>query len=934
MKKNYPAQEQRWSIAYILACCGLFGIWLLHIVDNYKVITVLAGIMAVVLLLTLDIRPLKRLSVSLLCGYVLYSGLSGFWAMSGKFYLREYSKIFIAFVFFLAIVMRQEMSGRWVRRILGLVAGTAAVFSALSVEAAATRLTQILLKSNAAFAGLNMEFSDRLVGILGNPNILASILGVGIFASLALLCGAETPRERDASAVLLALNAFSFLLAFSMGGTFCFGVAVIVYLIFAGKQRAAILIRMLEGAVPALLWGGLASLLFNRGGVWNVLPLVVLALNCATVVLLERKAAPHMIAVFEQRQKLAGILIAAVAVLGIAYVVAGYNLSGPFTFQDSTLRRGAYPEAGTHTLSVVASGDVNVVITSQNMSEVMMHTETIVYTGPADQAQFTVPESSKVCYFTFSAAQDTVLSEASIDGSESIRLKYLLLPGFIADRLQGLWANQNAIQRVVFFQDGMEIFRQHPVLGSGVGSFETAVTSVQEFYYTTRYVHNHYIQILLETGVPGLLLFVGSLLSLAVLLWKRGRERDGGAQSWAYPALWASLAMVVAHSAVEVSMSNIVFLTYVYVVFGLIVVMCPDKKPVEEVPEVPAKKRKGKAVEQEPAPRAVRFGCAALPAFFALTVCLNLVANAIMSAPSADLDGALSQYVVAATIDPYEKNDAKLSYLLNAVDELTPARQQQADQYASELMEVQSNSIPRALVYYYLSSGQYVMSVQAAQKAAVYSATDSNVWNNIIELFRTQFTSVDTQALQGEDGKALLNELLAYYQMLQQHNQSSMDTIQLTPANINFFNKLLNLEQADGSESFDTINSRLLFRSWLSCDADGNGVPDQFTAFQNAHVGEGGSVELEAGGTVSVTVDAGEALITEVTVSCANPESVLLLDQASGQWIQPDTAENGMAVFPVILYEKGEQNEYTFQLSTSVPQTFSTIEILSGVTES
>ena len=932
MSRTNPTQKQGWNVFCILACCALFGMWMMHVVDNYKVITILAAAAVAIFFLTLDIRPLKRLPALLLCGYVLYSGLSGLWAISGKFYLREYSKILIAFAFFLAIAMRKEMSERWVRRIMELVAGTAAIFSALSVEAAATGLTQMILKSNEALSGLGMQFSDRLVGILGNANMLSSILGVGIFASLALLCGAENDRQKDIYAVLLAINAFSFLLAFSMGGTFCFAVAIVCYLIFAGKQRTSVLLRMLEGAIPTLIWGGLASQLFNRGGVWNLLPLAMLVLNCATVVLLERKAALGLSEWLQRRQKLTVVLLVSVAVLGIAYVVAGYFLSGPFTFQENvSLRRSAYPESGVHTLSIEADGDVNVVVISQNMSEVMMHTNTVLYSGKADQAQFTVPDGTEVCYFTFTAAEGTTIHEASIDGTQDIRLNYLLLPDFIADRIQGLWANQNAIQRTVFFVDGMKIFRQHPVLGSGVGAFETALTSVQDFYYVTRYVHNHYIQILLENGLPGLLLFAGGLLSLAVLLWRRRRDQDGSALSWAYPALWAALTMVAAHSAVEVSMSNITFLTYAYTIFGLILVVCPEKEAEPQQAEQPVRKKKGKDVQKNVRPNGVRWVCAAFPIVFAFTICLNIVARTIATAPVANVDDAFSQFERAATIDPYEGNDAKLSYVITAVDELTPARQEQADKYAAQLMECQSNSIPQSLVYYYLSTGQYSMAVQAAEKGAIYSASDSAIWTNIIEQLNTQFTAIDTQALQGEEGEALLAQLLDYYHTLQERNQSSMDTIALTESNKNFFSKLLNLEQGEG-ETIESLSS-LLFRSWLSCDADNDGVSDQIAMLEDASVGENGAISLQAEGKIGITVDISNSMIAQVTVECDDPAAVTIFDQQTGEWLPPDTAENGQAVFPVILYGTTDSDAYTFELSTAASQTFSRIEIVNEVTE-
>lgn len=150
-----------------------------------------------------------------------------------------------------------------------------------------------------------------------------------------------------------------------------------------------------------------------------------------------------------------------------------------------------------------AGGDVSVTIESQNMQDTMMHTSSVLYEGSADGASFTVPEDSMVVYFNFSADQTTALESAAYQGeagSGSVPLGYKLLPGFIANRMQGLRANQNAIQRLVFFQDGMKLFRQSPILGLGLGGFQNNVYSVQDFYYTTKYIHNHYIQALVGHG--------------------------------------------------------------------------------------------------------------------------------------------------------------------------------------------------------------------------------------------------------------------------------------------------------------------------------------------------------------------------------------------------------------------------------------------------
>ena len=122
------------------------------------------------------------------------------------------------------------------------------------------------------------------------------------------------------------------------------------------------------------------------------------------------------------------------------------------------------------------------------------------------------------------------------------------MPEFAANRIQGLWANQNAIQRVEFWRDGLKIYQESPIIGNGLGCVEGMVTQVQSFYYASRYVHNHYIQVLAEMGIPGLLVFLTMLGSSAVMLLRRRRE---GEEDLLLSTLLACLAMLALHGAVE-----------------------------------------------------------------------------------------------------------------------------------------------------------------------------------------------------------------------------------------------------------------------------------------------------------------------------------------------------------------------------------------------
>ena len=787
-KQQSYSQSRLWPTILLSVVLAFLG--LVYFAGHYKYLTIAAAAVAIYLLTSRDLSRLRSIPAMLLLLYVVFAGLTRFWAISGKFFLVEYSRIFVAAVFFVAVVTTKNFNHKSARKIMSVIAGVSAIYSLLSVEAASTGVSKALLSVLIpGYDAINTGFEagTRLTGIIGNANILSTVVALGIFCSICLLCEAETRRDQQLWAGVSAVNAFTFLLLFSMGGTACFILAILFYLIFAGEKRGSALVRMLECALPTLLWVFVAFPFFNREGAVVIIPLLALVGDIITVILLEKTLAPKLILVLEQRAKLVWGMLAGVIALACVYVVLGMTLTGAHTFGTDALRRSSYPAVGAHTLTIQADGEVNVTITSQNMSQVMMHTDTVLYSGNAAEAVFTVPEDSKVCYFTFSAQPGVVLEEAVLDSGESLKLKYTLFPGFIANRLQGLKANQNAIQRTVFFEDGMKMFRQSPVVGNGIGSFQSGIFSVQEFFYETKYIHNHYIQTLLEAGILGFVPFVGGLLGLGWLLLRRRKEENWEFRG-VYPALWASLVMVMAHMIVEVSMSNIIVLSFTFTVYGLIVRCCTAAPEGED--------------EEKKHPLPIKLVCAALPAVFLLTLGLNIGASKVVNSYTTNYQSFLEKLSLAATIDPYENNDYKLSYVMVSLNNNLTEYIPQANEYAENLMSYQSNSIPLSLTQYYLGTGQYAKAFEAVTASTIYSGSSHKVWNSTANLLQNALLDpmyspllfVDTDSV-----NEILDGLTAYSNALHERNAASMEPIQLDAQAYSFFDTVAALAACDRS---------------------------------------------------------------------------------------------------------------------------------------
>lgn len=784
--------KQNFAWVTVALCLAFAVLGVLHFGGiGTKWLTLLAGFGVIVLLLFGDCRRIWNAPSLLLLGYAAFSWVTIFWAMSGKFHLREGSKLLIAVFFFLLVAMHGRFDGAFMRRVMGVIAGISALYAFLSVEAVSTGYTKLLLARLPAVDAEKIVFdSSRLSGIFGNANIEASVFAVGVLLSVALVCGAEKKWQRVLWTAALSFCAFAFLLGFSMGAMVCFIAAVTVYLIFAGKGRSAALLRMLSVAVPTLASGFAAVYLFN--GERSALVLALLLANAGVSVLLELTVSARLSAVLEQHEKLAfGVLIAVVLGAGV-YAVAAMNVTGPYTFGPE-LYRSEQLSAGEHTIQVEADGVVSLNIYTQNAVQMMSSGGTDIYNATVEgEASFTVMDKDAKTFFVFSAEPGVTVSRAVIDGTEELPLRYKLLPGFAAYRVQSFGMNNSTILREMFWGDAVKLWKLSPIVGSGVGAFETGVTRVQDYPYETRYVHQHYLQILLEDGVVGLALYVGALAAMLLALWKKRKQTPESQYYWLYPALCAEFVMNGLQMLWDVSMSMIVFLCMTYAVYGLIVGTCAEpfaEKAAAE--ESGGKKKKAQAKRPSPSLLARNIGIG-FTAVVLLTLCGNLYAASKADAPVADGDEFLYNLSAAAKLDLYERNDMMLSYVVNSLEmEYPEDYREQADEYAAQLSKVQSNTIPRYLVDYYLRTEQYGEAVDEAILGAMYSASNADTWNACAAMLQAAFFDNGASSPLLTQRETLLPKLTDYYNALQAHNASALVPVELNEETQAFFDKIV-----------------------------------------------------------------------------------------------------------------------------------------------
>ena len=687
------------------------------------VLAVLAALLGIGKLRDLITPPLVALAL-----VVLMDGVSTIYAVSGKYALYEFLKVLTAFA--LAVIMLVLSAGEGsqpARRIAAVLARSTALTGLVSIDLISTHWISgpvlaffgLFTDDYAAVGGV--EAGIRMTSIFGNPNVFAGCAGIGVLLSLGLVLAAEKKSERMGHLVCLYVNALAFVLAFSMGASAMIALAFLAYLLLElPARRGRLFVLMVETLLVTMVGVALtaATALQSEWTGVQPVPLLCVVIGAAALCLLDRLAGERLGEKLSGHNKALLAIIGGAAAFAVAFVLAAYNLTGGITLQPGeSLRRSAYPEPGDYAISAGADSSVQVTVETQNRQDTMMHTSSVLYQGALSEAAFTVPEDSLVTYYTFYSESGARLDEVRFEGnagSVSVPLGYQLLPAFIANRLQGLFANQNAIQRLVFFEDGLKLFLKSPVIGLGMGGFEEGVRSVQPFFYETKYAHNQYIQAMTETGLIGLLLFLALLVvsAAAVLLHRRKAECVHPLT----PALGAALVFMAGHAAVEVVFSSHCYLILAFGVFALISLCCGKSLPVPSVDK--AVKTTGILV------------CAALSTVFLVLLGQNMAAERMLMR-----DPSFETLEKCAKMDKFEWADYELSYVANVANaEGDPYVLEKAAEYAEKLSHVDSKTIPLYLAIYYFNDGHWQKGVDMVRKYVEYMSGDPDIWQSAFYL--------------------------------------------------------------------------------------------------------------------------------------------------------------------------------------------------------
>lgn len=130
-----------------------------------------------------------------------------------------------------------------------------------------------------------------------------------------------------------------------------------------------------------------------------------------------------------------------------------------------------------------------------------------------------------------------------------------ILPSNMATRLENINFQQHSVlERFTFYKDALKVVKDYPILGAGGGGWSSLYEHYQNNPYTSRQVHNFFLQFLIEVGILGFIVFMGFILYIFYKYIRAYVKRDKNDFENGFFYLIIALSILV-HSLLDFNMS-------------------------------------------------------------------------------------------------------------------------------------------------------------------------------------------------------------------------------------------------------------------------------------------------------------------------------------------------------------------------------------------
>ncbi|MFZ5649020.1 MAG: O-antigen ligase family protein [Bacillota bacterium] len=125
--------------------------------------------------------------------------------------------------------------------------------------------------------------------------------------------------------------------------------------------------------------------------------------------------------------------------------------------------------------------------------------------------------------------------------------------------------------RLYYDLDALEMAAERPLSGWGGGGWQSAYRYYQDFLYNTKRIHNHFLEVLVESGLPGLIIFTGLWAVFAIRSVRLYRNNlPDSRESNLYLFVFLAAITLGIHALMDFTLSFLSVLLFIAALFGFI----------------------------------------------------------------------------------------------------------------------------------------------------------------------------------------------------------------------------------------------------------------------------------------------------------------------------------------------------------------------------
>ncbi len=534
--------------------------------------------------------------------------ISAFFAVHTRSAIIEWIKYIMYFaVFYMITVLADKLRTRIV--FLWVIIASAIGVSIIGLDSAnggilVRALNKLLITLGArgdTFFGLFVD--DRINSTLQYPNALATYVMAVFFIVIGFLTIQKKWWQKALSGILAFILLSTFFLTRSRGALIVGCISVFIFILVNPKgNRLKAFTHVVLISIPSLLLVLFINSFLSADS-FSFYAFISLIIGLLASGFFAVIAEPVKNLVQKVNGKVYLIIFSVGFILAVTCIIYVMNQSVPIELSNYTMEEISHKEL-TKEFSLKPNKEYIISFNAQvkmekeqpfayilqiftkNKNDILFSNRTLLYnklfmgTEQEEHKQITffVPKDSQLVSIVFInqySGTGVILDNAKIIDVESGKLvkKIILKNKYNLDNAFSRFLNKSqlasSISRMIFYRDGIKIFGDRWLLGGGGGAWSYLYRQYQSYNYQSSQAHNYPLQLVIETGIVGILLllfFVTTVLISYIRYYKKAKCFIQDTQAILYddvqinkfltPAIITSTATLLMHSAIDFDFSE------------------------------------------------------------------------------------------------------------------------------------------------------------------------------------------------------------------------------------------------------------------------------------------------------------------------------------------------------------------------------------------